>query len=472
MPFVTVQLGQCGNQLGAAWFDTVAKELGSGAYSTHAADSFFQQRRGDRPTTAAPDDRQWAARAVLADMEPKVIYSAKQSALASSNGWCYAPGCSAAGQSGCGNNWALGHNKFGPAMAPAVLDLVRKQVEACDVFEGFLMLQSMAGGTGAGAGTYMAQALVDDYSSAHVLNCCVWPFESGEVTVQPYNTLLSMSSLVELSSGILLLQNEVLAATCSRLLGIKHPTFKDLNAVAARGLASAMLPCHQRQVQAAHSVSSSLNKQPPPSTTAASHLSISSLPLSPIADLTCHLFSHPSYRVASVRTLPQVPAGSMDYTTFSWKPFTARLKGMALSGSYLDEHLSNYLTADGCGRLAPHKYKNKANTAMMVLRGKEAVTAPVSDFADPGMYPPWAVDPLLVAQHPAKFGGCQMSATLLATDQAGVLPLRAMQDKAYGMLSARAYVHQYEAHGMQQADFTQAFACVEDVLAAYDAMQL
>jgi hypothetical protein len=43
-----------------------------------------------------------------------------------------------------------------------------------------------------------------------------------------------------------------------------------------------------------------------------------------------------------------------------------------LAGSYLDEHLSNYLTADGCGRLAPHKYKNKANSAMVVLRGKEA----------------------------------------------------------------------------------------------------
>jgi hypothetical protein len=44
--------------------------------------------------------------------------------------------------------------------------------------------------------------------------------------VQPYNTLLSMSTLVELSSGILLLQNEVLAATCQRLLGIKQPNFK------------------------------------------------------------------------------------------------------------------------------------------------------------------------------------------------------------------------------------------------------
>lgn len=59
-------------QLGASWFDTVAKELASGAYSTHAADSFFQQCQGDRATTAAPDDRRWAARTVLVDMEPKV----------------------------------------------------------------------------------------------------------------------------------------------------------------------------------------------------------------------------------------------------------------------------------------------------------------------------------------------------------------------------------------------------------------
>jgi hypothetical protein len=56
-------------QLGASWFDTVAKELSTGAYSTQAADSFFQQRH-DR-ATAASDGPQWAARAVLADMEPK-----------------------------------------------------------------------------------------------------------------------------------------------------------------------------------------------------------------------------------------------------------------------------------------------------------------------------------------------------------------------------------------------------------------
>jgi hypothetical protein len=56
-------------QLGASWFDTVAQELSTEAYSTQAADSFFQQRH-DR-ATAASDAPRWAARAVLADMEPK-----------------------------------------------------------------------------------------------------------------------------------------------------------------------------------------------------------------------------------------------------------------------------------------------------------------------------------------------------------------------------------------------------------------
>jgi tubulin delta len=44
--------------------------------------------------------------------------------------------------------------------------------------------------------------------------------------VQPYNSLLSMTALAQISSGMLLLQNEALHATCTRLLGIKHPGFK------------------------------------------------------------------------------------------------------------------------------------------------------------------------------------------------------------------------------------------------------
>lgn len=66
-------------QLGASFFETVAKELSTGAYGAHAADTFFQKRHDN--TTASTDDRQWAARAVLVDMEPKVGRQQQQQQL-------------------------------------------------------------------------------------------------------------------------------------------------------------------------------------------------------------------------------------------------------------------------------------------------------------------------------------------------------------------------------------------------------
>ena len=49
------------------------------------------------------------------------------------------------------------------------------------------------------------------------------PFENGEVATQPYNSLLSLGSLVRASDAVLLLQNEALERTCGRLLGIARP---------------------------------------------------------------------------------------------------------------------------------------------------------------------------------------------------------------------------------------------------------
>ena len=60
----------------------------------------------------------------------QVIRAARQRAAASGGGWCYASDCAAAGQSGSGNNWALGHNTYGPRLLEPVLELVRHQVIA------------------------------------------------------------------------------------------------------------------------------------------------------------------------------------------------------------------------------------------------------------------------------------------------------------------------------------------------------
>eukprot|EP00951_Prasinocladus_malaysianus_P029370 scaffold270804_cov42-Prasinocladus_malaysianus.AAC.1 len=174
-------------------------------------------------------------------------------------------------QSGCGNNWAAGFHTYAPQFCGQMLDLIRKelrhplecqgcqllQVEDCDHLGGFLLLQSMAGGTGAGLGAAICEAVRDEFPSSFLLNHSVWcvelylwvanvpsppdasgfylikrlltvyrPYESGEVIVQSYNTVLSLSHAAENSDGLLLVENEILHRTCQSMLGIKSPSFQ------------------------------------------------------------------------------------------------------------------------------------------------------------------------------------------------------------------------------------------------------
>lgn len=43
------------------------------------------------------------------------------------------------GQSGAGNNWAKGHYTEGAELVDSVLDVIRKEAEACDCLQVFLI---------------------------------------------------------------------------------------------------------------------------------------------------------------------------------------------------------------------------------------------------------------------------------------------------------------------------------------------
>jgi len=72
MSVVTVQLGQCGNQIGSQFFSTVASDLQSSPnsrlfsdYEDECVSRFF----------SVDDHGKWTARAVMVDTEPKVLIS-------------------------------------------------------------------------------------------------------------------------------------------------------------------------------------------------------------------------------------------------------------------------------------------------------------------------------------------------------------------------------------------------------------
>lgn len=48
--------------------------------------------------------------------------------------------------------------------------------------------------------------------------------------------------------------------------------------------------------------------------------------------------------------------------------------------------------------------------------------------------------------------------------------IRCMQDKAYSMFNAGAYLHQYQQFGIDKQDFEGCFARIEDIYASYKAL--
>ena len=455
--------------MGTELFSTLAREADASSASTRDEihEAFFRtpqaRRRGasenEAPENAARADAAPVARAVLIDMEPKVVQASLRRAKRTGR-WRYDGARTLAFQSGSGNNWARGYNTYGAQTRETALELVRRETEACDHFGGFLLLQSMAGGTGAGLGAYVAEALRDDYAHAPLLNHCVWPHESGEVIVQSYNTLLTASALLDASDGVVVAQNDQLRLTCVKQLGIERPTFDDMNAVAAKQIAGALLPSVRRDARENGGVvvgaEASRNS---PGVGRRAHL---------LHDLTRDVCQHPSARLLSLRQAPVMPDASVDFTTFTWPSLLKRTRQMLLSGATLEEGLDWGLdpNAPGVGR----KRHTKCLAASLFLRGSGSDAADASAVSDPALYPRWAPSPCAVQWSPARFDGKEMSCTLLSNCQTPCPPIGRMLARAYQMRAAGAYAHQYAEHGVGDAEFEQAFGRVEDVLATYRAL--
>lgn len=63
-------------------------------------------------------------------------------------------------------------------------------------------MQSMAGGTGSGLGTFISMMLNDMFPKIPRFAVCVMPHLSGEVILQSYNASLSIGTMYQNCDGI------------------------------------------------------------------------------------------------------------------------------------------------------------------------------------------------------------------------------------------------------------------------------
>lgn len=82
--------------------------------------------------------------------------------------------------------------------------MIDREADGSDSLEGFMLLHSIAGGTGSGLGSYMLERLNDRYPKKIIQTYSVFPDTQsvGDVVVQPYNSLLSLRRLTQNADAV------------------------------------------------------------------------------------------------------------------------------------------------------------------------------------------------------------------------------------------------------------------------------
>ncbi|KAJ2159766.1 Tubulin beta-4 chain [Coemansia sp. RSA 552] len=227
---LTLQMGQCGNQIGTTFWANILQEHGISPEGLYDGDNKSQIERANVYFTEA-QGRRYVPRVVAIDLEPGVLENIKGSKY----GRLFRPESMINANSGAGNNWAKGFYTEGAELLDAVLDTVRRDVEACDLLSGFQLCHSIGGGTGSGMGSLMLQKIREEYPDRMMSTFTVIPSQlTSDAVVEPYNSVLSVHHLIENSDMTFCLDNEALNRICESSLKIKSPSHSDLNSLVAK----------------------------------------------------------------------------------------------------------------------------------------------------------------------------------------------------------------------------------------------
>ncbi|MEE6466333.1 hypothetical protein FKM82_006915 [Ascaphus truei] len=122
---VHLQVGQCGNQIDAKFWEVIGDEHGIDPTGSYHGDSDLQLERINVYYNEATGGK-YVPRAVLVDLEPGTMDSVRSGPF----GQIFRPDNFVFGQSGAGNNWAKGHYTEGAELVDSVLDVGERKSES------------------------------------------------------------------------------------------------------------------------------------------------------------------------------------------------------------------------------------------------------------------------------------------------------------------------------------------------------
>mmetsp|Transcript_60472 Transcript_60472/g.153672 ORF Transcript_60472/g.153672 Transcript_60472/m.153672 type:complete len:468 (+) Transcript_60472:77-1480(+) len=234
---ITLQVGQCGNQIGSEFWKQLCAEHGinqRGILEDYATagddrkDVFFYQA----------DDEHYIPRALLVDMEPRVINMIQNSEYRE----LYNPENIFISKDGggAGNNWAKGFAQA-EKVQEEIFEMIDREADGSDSLEGFVLIHSIAGGTGSGVGSYLLENINDRYPKKLIQTYSVFPMlsaDTSDVVVQPYNSVLTLKRLTLNADCVVVLDNTALNRIAMDRLKLPNPTFAQINSLVSTVMAA------------------------------------------------------------------------------------------------------------------------------------------------------------------------------------------------------------------------------------------
>ena len=436
---LTIQFGQCGNQLGHNLFSLLSSDVDSRdktlprelnyRYSESAFEKWFEgiTKEGKR-----------LARAILIDTEQKVV---KKICKQANSKWTYRSQnliCQAGG--GAANNWAYGYLIKGPQLKEETLEAVRLEAERADRLEGILLLLSSAGGTGSGVGSHFVELLREEFPTKTLIGSTILPFASGEVGTQNYNTLLTLAKFSEMCDADLLFENEQIHSICTSVLKNFEAKLGDINEIISRKLSAVFQPV-EKYVNASALVSL--------------------------------IAPHPSYKLASVKSVPYIASNCTAYeSSYKWHSHIHHLK------QTLRVRTLNYELGDAETKKLSHASSDRSSykycksvSNILITRGTSLTNDPLicDEFKTRDLYVNWIseADRFTHFNQERRLLNQEKFAALVTNNSQIHRPLNLIVDKAWKMYTHAAFLHQYKKFGLEEDDFLNSFAKVENVVKTY-----
>ena len=454
-----IQIGQCGNQIGLNIFTNLLEEMKNSS-------EYISQLISDAYFTISKSC-QFQANSLLIDMESKVIDKCLK--ISEKNGFQYLKENIIHKQSGSGNNWANGFFYHGPSVENIFVENFAKFSEKFDYLDSCILINSLAGGTGSGLGSYLSVLMKDYFPEINLLNIAVWPNDSGEVVVNSYNTLLSISENYKVSDLITVINNQEIFDICKNIYKFKKIGFENLNSIISKHIINMMIP-------PSYNIDNNNLKS--------KTYSINSF----ISDIIYSLGKNPKLKFNQIISTPEIPPENIQFTNDSWNSLTKRGLQMLKTGSNeskidwnffsnnMDKIKTNSLIEIYRGRNVENMVDDMNNNIIKqkpnLYKGKNnSKFENVNNMNDISIIKKYCND-MNIKEYRYKDENCinnyDKHLTILANSNLYCTNIKKCLNKAYEMYEYNAFIHQYEKYGLKKDDFIDAFSFCEQIISDYN----